>query len=80
MAAFKRARDVFSAQDVQPVLVGPEAFPGASIQIDEDILRIIISSSDTLHHAVGTNRMGKADDPLAVVDHKGKPFLLILLP
>jgi choline dehydrogenase-like flavoprotein len=79
VATFKRARDLFSAKDVQPVLVGPEAFPGASVQSDEDILSIIMSSSDTIHHASGTNRMGKVDDPLAVVDYKGKPFLLILL-
>jgi choline dehydrogenase-like flavoprotein len=79
VAAFKRARDVFSAQDVQAVLVSSEAFPRASVQSDKDILSIIMSSSDTIHHAAVTNRMGKADDPLAVVDHEGKSFVLTVL-
>jgi len=70
VAAFKRARAVFSAQEVQAALVGPEAFPGASIQSDEEILRMVMSSSDTIHHAAGTNRMGRADDTHAVVDSK----------
>ncbi|KAL8700356.1 MAG: hypothetical protein Q9201_005495 [Fulgogasparrea decipioides] len=68
VAAFKRARAVFQAKEVQPLLAGPEAFPGAAVQNDEQILQVITSSSSTIHHAAGTNRMGKSNDPLAVVD------------
>ncbi|KAI4159450.1 MAG: hypothetical protein L6R39_000352 [Caloplaca ligustica] len=71
IAAFKRAREVFQAREVQPLLVGPEAFPGDTVQTDEQILQVITSSSSTIHHAAGTNRMGKTNDPLAVVDSRG---------
>lgn len=71
IAAFKRARAVFQARAVQPLLVGPEAFPGDAIQSDAQILQVIMSSSSTIHHAAGTNRMGKLSDPLAVVDSRG---------
>lgn len=77
VAAFKRARAVFSASAVQPLLVGPEAFPGENVQSDSDILAIIRTSSNTIQHAAGTNRMGKVSDPLAVVDSKGILFLQI---
>ena len=71
VAGFKRARAVFESKPVQPVLIGPEAFPGANVTTDEEILQVIRSSSDTLHHAAGTNRMGRSDDPSAVVDSQG---------
>ncbi|KAL8726090.1 MAG: hypothetical protein Q9166_006927 [cf. Caloplaca sp. 2 TL-2023] len=71
VAAFKRARAVFQAQEVRPLLVGSEAFPGDAVQTDEQILQVITSSSSTIHHAAGTCRMGKANDPLAVVDSRG---------
>lgn len=71
IAGFKRARAIFEAQAVQPVLNGPEAYPGANVTTDDEILRVIKASSDTIHHAAGTCRMGKLDDPMAVVDSRG---------
>lgn len=41
------------------------------MQSDAEILAVIRESSDTIHHAAGTNRMGLTSDPLAVVDSKG---------
>lgn len=71
IAGFKRARAVFEASDVRPVLVGDEAFPGMNISTDTQILEMLRASSDTIHHAAGTCRMGRADDKMAVVDSQG---------
>lgn len=71
IAAFKRARAVSQAKEVQPMLIGSEAFPGDQVKTDEQILQVISSSSSTIHHAAGANRMGRADNPMAVVDSRG---------
>ncbi len=71
VAGFKRARAVFQSAAVKPVLIGSEAFPGDNVTTDKDILNFIMSSTDTIHHAAGTNRMGTVTDPMAVVDSHG---------
>ena len=71
VAGFKRAREVFQSSAVTPVLIGSEAYPGNNVTTDEQILQIIMSSSDSIHHAAGTNRMGLANDLMAVVDSQG---------
>ena len=71
VAGFKRARAVFQSAAVKPVLIGSEAFPGENVTTDQDILKVIMSSSDTIHHAAGTNRMGMVNDSMAVVDSQG---------
>ena len=75
IAGFKRARAVFQSAAVQPLLIGPEAFPGGNVTANQDILNVIMSSSDTIHHAAGTNRMGMVNDSMAVVDSQGMPTL-----
>lgn len=72
LAAFRRARQVFSTQAMQGVLNGPEIFPGANITSDEDLLVAIQRSAQTIWHASGTNKMGRVDDPTAVVDSKAR--------
>ena len=72
VAGFKRARAVFQSAAVKPILIGSEAFPGENVTMDQDILKVIMSSSDTIHHAAGTNRMGMVNDSMAVVDSQGK--------
>ena len=71
IAGFKRARDIFQSSVVQPILAGSESFPGPSVQTDAQIEQMIRSSSDTIHHAAGTNRMGRNNDSMAVVDTSG---------
>jgi choline dehydrogenase len=47
----------------------PEEFrPGAQYQSDEDLARLAGDIASTIFHPVGTTRMGRADDPMAVVD------------
>lgn len=54
-----------------PVLIGSETYPGNNVTTDEQILQIIMSSSDSIHHAAGTNRMALANDLMAVVESQG---------
>ena len=47
----------------------PEEFKsGAQFQTDEDLARLAGDIATTIFHPVGTTKMGKADDPMAVVD------------
>ncbi|CRK43842.1 hypothetical protein BN1723_019315, partial [Verticillium longisporum] len=55
------------------VLVGGgEYFPGAAVQTDAQILNTIRETVMTVWHAACTCRMGKRDDPMAVVDSDAK--------
>jgi len=49
-------------------ICGREEAPGAEIQTDADIDAWIRRAAETIYHPVGTCRMGRAGDPLAVVD------------
>ena len=47
----------------------PEEFkPGVQFQTDEDLTRLAGDIATTIFHPVGTTKMGRADDPMAVVD------------
>ncbi|MEY4907283.1 MAG: hypothetical protein RL260_1001 [Pseudomonadota bacterium] len=47
----------------------PEEFkPGVQYQTDEDLARLAGDIATTIFHPVGTCKMGRADDPTAVVD------------
>ncbi|QHE83685.1 GMC family oxidoreductase [Hydrogenophaga sp. BPS33] len=55
----------------QPALAKyqPEEFkPGPQYQSDEELARLAGDIASTIFHPVGTTRMGRADDPMAVVD------------
>ncbi|MFN3738555.1 GMC family oxidoreductase [Hydrogenophaga sp.] len=55
----------------QPALAQyqPEEFkPGVQFQTDEELARLAGDIASTIFHPVGTTRMGRADDPMAVVD------------
>jgi choline dehydrogenase len=47
----------------------PEEFrPGVQFQSDEDLARLAGDIATTIFHPVGTTKMGRSDDPMAVVD------------
>ena len=71
IAAFHEGRRLFSTNAIAPIVLG-ESFPGKNITTDSQILELIKSSVNSVYNAVGTNRMGKVDDPTAVVDSKGR--------
>ena len=55
----------------QPALAKyrPEEFkPGVQFQTDEELARLAGDIASTIFHPVGTTRMGRADDAMAVVD------------
>jgi choline dehydrogenase len=60
----KAAREVIKSYDK---LVRNEVWPGAHVRGD-DALRAAIESNSWGHHANGSARMGRNDDPMAVVD------------
>jgi len=44
--------------------------PGEQFQTDEELVRLAGDIATTIFHPVGTTRMGRADDPMAVVDSR----------
>jgi choline dehydrogenase len=44
--------------------------PGAQFQTDEELARLAGDIATTIFHPVGTTKMGRADDPMAVVDSR----------
>ncbi len=57
----------------QPALahLNPQEFkPGAQYHSDEDLARLAGDIATTIFHPVGTARMGKSNDPDAVVDSR----------
>ncbi|OLN91628.1 Versicolorin B synthase 3 [Colletotrichum chlorophyti] len=73
LATFKRLRQTFNAAAMQPVLAdNKEYFPGPRVETDEQILQNIRDTVMTIWHASCTCRMGKTDDPMAVVDKNAK--------
>ena len=42
--------------------------PGVQFQSDEELARLAGDIATTIFHPVGTTKMGRADDPTAVVD------------
>ena len=49
----------------------PQEFkPGVQFQSDEDLAKLAGDIASTIFHPVGTTRMGRADDPMAVLDSR----------
>ncbi|KAI9786522.1 MAG: hypothetical protein M1816_007904 [Peltula sp. TS41687] len=72
VAAYKRVRELFATKAMAPALIG-EAYPGLNgTQTDGELLAVIRKSFHTVWHAACTCRMGKKDDPKAVVDSSAK--------
>lgn len=74
VAAFKRARKVYASEAMVDVLADPnEYYPGVGVQTDEQITEAIRKSIGPLGgHGSCTCRMGRVDDPNAVVDSKAR--------
>ena len=72
--AYRRARQLPQTDAMEPVVVGPEAFPGLNVTTNEDLLNIIEASASTIWHASCTCKMGLSYDSTAVVDSKARVF------
>ena len=67
VSAVRIARRILSAKALSPFR-GEELTPGAGTETDGQILAYVRESAKSAHHPVGTCAMGRADDPLAVLD------------
>lgn len=65
VAGLRLARAICS-QEVLSAIIDRETVPGSEVQSDEDLLDFVRASGTTVHHPVGTCRMGT--DPAAVLD------------
>ncbi|PSN61153.1 alcohol oxidase [Corynespora cassiicola Philippines] len=74
IAAVRRMREILAQPSLDQILVGGESVPGDGLNTDEEIWKYIQSSSRTISHASCTCRMGKINDPMAVVNSKGQVF------
>jgi len=70
-ACIRLTREIF-AQDAFAPYVRHEIQPGAGVQSDDDLDDFIRAHAESAYHPCGTCRMGRADDPRAVVDPEGR--------
>jgi len=70
-ACIRLTREVFG-QDAFAPFVKHEIQPGAALQTDEEIDSFIREHAESAYHPCGTCRMGRADDPMAVVDPQAR--------
>ncbi len=66
-AAIRLTREIFAQPAFAP-FAGHEIQPGASVQSDAELDEFIRQHAESAYHPCGTCRMGRADDPMAVVD------------
>jgi choline dehydrogenase len=64
-------REIFAQDAFKPFVKG-EIQPGADLQTDEELNAFISEHVESAYHPCGTCRMGRRDDPNAVVDPTGK--------
>ena len=64
-------REIFE-QDAFKPFVKHEIQPGSDVQTDEELDAFIREHAESAYHPCGTCRMGRADDPMAVVDPEGR--------
>jgi len=67
VAGLRLARALSATSALRP-FVAREYRPGDQARTDQDVLDAATATAGTIFHPSGTTRMGKATDPLAVVD------------
>jgi choline dehydrogenase len=60
-------REIFGQVAMQP-FVKYEIQPGAAVQSDDELDAFVRDHAESAYHPCGTARMGRRDDPMAVVD------------
>lgn len=70
-AAIRLTREIME-QPAMALHVKHEIQPGAAVQSDEALDAFIREHAESAFHPCGTARMGRRDDPMAVVDPQGK--------
>ncbi|HQZ11908.1 MAG TPA: GMC family oxidoreductase N-terminal domain-containing protein [Devosia sp.] len=67
LAALRHAREIVDAEPLRSK-VKEELLPGAAVTSDDALAAYAGRTVKTNYHPVGTAKMGRADDPMAVVD------------
>jgi len=70
-AAIRITREIFAQPALAPYS-GREISPGRELQTDAQIDGFVREHAETAYHPSCTNKMGHADDPMAVVDGQGR--------
>jgi choline dehydrogenase len=66
-----RVARLVAATDPLRELVGERVMPAAAADDDDSLTAAVRAACEIYHHAAGTCRMGRSDDPGAVVDPRG---------
>ena len=69
--AIALTREIFAQGAFDPFR-GPELNPGPEVRTDPEIDAWVAAHAESAYHPCGTARMGRADDPDAVVDPEGR--------
>src|SRR5262249_11432779 len=69
----KMVREIARAKAFAPYC-GKELWPGDEVASDAQIAQFIRQRVETIYHPVGTCKMGREGDPLAVVDHSFRVY------
>ena len=69
----KLTREIFN-QKAFDQFRGDEVIPGSNIQSDKEIENWVLDACETAYHPSCSAKMGREDDPLAVVDSKCRVF------
>ncbi|WP_237151982.1 choline dehydrogenase [Oryzibacter oryziterrae] len=69
--AVRLTREIFGQKPFDPYR-GKEIQPGADVETDDELNAFLRDHVESAYHPCGTCRMGRADDPMAVVDPQGR--------
>ena len=69
--AIKLTREIFAQEAFQPY-VKHEIQPGPQVQTEEELNAFIKEHVESAYHPCGTCKMGRSDDPVAVVDPENR--------
>lgn len=74
VAAYRRVQELFTTRAMSPVVIGPQYYPNTNgrPQSDAQILDEVKQIFNTIWHGACTCKMGKKDDPMAVVDSRAR--------
>ena len=71
IASLKYMRRIFENPAMEPIIIGDEFAPCPEAATWAELEHALKSSFRSMHHPAATLRMGRADDPNAVVDSRG---------